>query len=128
MELATPPTNGRDICGRFTLGNGGGPGNPLIRRVARARAAIADAVTDEDVADIIRALVRQAKAGDVMAAREVLDRVAGRVKLEAELAVNARPEVGADAFAGMEEADLRAIASLLAKAVRPGAARLLEGG
>jgi len=37
------------------------------------------AVTPDDVADIMRALVAQAKAGDIAAARLVLERVFGRV-------------------------------------------------
>ncbi len=45
----------------------------------RHRAAMVQAVTPDDVADIMRALVAQAKAGDIAAARLVLERVFGRV-------------------------------------------------
>lgn len=37
------------------------------------------AVTPDDVADIMQALVAQAKAGDIAAARLVLERVFGKV-------------------------------------------------
>lgn len=44
-----------------------------------------DAVTDEDVADVARALVLAAKGGDTGAARELLNRLVGSIA-EAELA------------------------------------------
>jgi hypothetical protein len=37
-----------------------------------------EAVTDDDLRDIIRTLVEQAKGGNVPAAREVLDRLLGK--------------------------------------------------
>ena len=37
-----------------------------------------DAITDDDVKQIVRALVNRARNGDVRAAREVLDRVVGK--------------------------------------------------
>lgn len=70
--------NGRDTNGRFATGNVGGPGNPHVRRVAALRAALLDAVTDDDVRKIVAALVKAAKAGDTVAAREVLDRTIGK--------------------------------------------------
>lgn len=76
-----PTGNGRDVAGRFTLGNPGGPGAAAHRRTVRARelqAALVEAVTSQDIADVIRALVAQAKSGDVSAARELLDRCLGR--------------------------------------------------
>ena len=69
--------NGRDASGRFAKGNPGGPGPAFPRRVAELRAAILDAVTPADVIDVIRALVKAAKGGDVAAAKVFLDRVLG---------------------------------------------------
>jgi len=78
-----PSVNGdngdRDASGRFTAGNRGGPGNPHARRVAEFRSAMLAAVTPEDVKAIVRALVVAAIAGNVAAARELLERVCGRV-------------------------------------------------
>ncbi len=70
--------NGRDRRGRFTQGNPGGPGNPQIRRLSEYRAAIAEAVSVDDLKAILVKLVEKAKAGDLLACREVLDRVLGK--------------------------------------------------
>ena len=70
---------GRDALGRFGRGNPGGPGgNPQARRMARLRAAMLRAVTPDEIRCIIGVLVAEAKAGNVQAAREVLDRCLGR--------------------------------------------------
>ena len=70
--------------GRFQTGNPGGPGNPYTKQIAALRQALLDAVRPEDLREIVDSLVRQAKAGDVQAAREVLLRALGR-PLEADL-------------------------------------------
>jgi len=72
-----PSPNGRNGAGRFAKGNPGGPGNPHAASVARLRAALVEAVTPDDVAAIARALVTQAKGGDVAAVRELLNRLLG---------------------------------------------------
>jgi hypothetical protein len=79
-----PFGNGRDAKGKFTKGNPGGPGNPLAGRVARLRFALVNAVTAEDIEQVISALLQQAKDGDVGATKELLSRVLGR-PLEADL-------------------------------------------
>jgi hypothetical protein len=68
----------RSPNGQFGAGNPGGPGNPYARRVAALRTALMDAVTDEDIRAVARALVNQAKAGEVPAIRELLDRLVGK--------------------------------------------------
>ena len=73
-----PTSNGRDGKGRFTPGNPGGPGNPHAARTARLRSALLDAVTPEDVQTVARRMVEEAKAGNVQAGRELLDRVLGK--------------------------------------------------
>lgn len=79
-----PFGNGRDARGRFTKGNPGGPGNPAAKRVAALRMALLEAVTEDDMRVIVRRLVKEAKAGNIQAAREVLLRTLGR-PLEADL-------------------------------------------
>ncbi|HEX8916277.1 MAG TPA: hypothetical protein VF796_28260 [Humisphaera sp.] len=75
---STNGSNGRGAGGRFAAGNPGGPGNPFAKRAAALKSAMYDAVTDGDVAAIVRGLVDRARAGETAAAREVLDRVLGR--------------------------------------------------
>lgn len=69
---------GRDGHGRFAKGNRISRGNPLARRVARLRAALVRAVTPEDIAAVVEALIEKARSGDVAAARELLDRTLGK--------------------------------------------------
>lgn len=69
------PDRGKN--GRFIRGNPGGPGNPSAARVGRLRSAMLGAVTTADMASIVKALVSKAKAGDVLAARLLFDRLLG---------------------------------------------------
>ena len=69
--------NGRTTAGRFAPGNPGGPGNPYARRVASLRRALLDAVTPDDLAELARALVGKAKAGDVAACKLLLPYMVG---------------------------------------------------
>ena len=71
-------SNGRQSGGRFAKGNAGGPGNPHARRVAELRAALLERIADGDLRDIVEMLLSKAKAGDIAAAKEVLDRAIGR--------------------------------------------------
>lgn len=74
-----PSADGRDTrTGRFLPGNRAGRGNPQARRVAALRATLLRAVTREDRAAAVQALIDKAKDGDVAAIREVLDRCIGR--------------------------------------------------
>lgn len=79
IEPSTNGLNGRDIAGRFQPGNPGGPGNPHAKRVAALRTATLEVVSDEDMRAIVGKLVDLAKAGNVPAAREVLDRCLGKI-------------------------------------------------
>jgi hypothetical protein len=77
--LAPSGDGGHDpVTGRFQPGNPGGRGNPFAKRVAALRSALLDAVTPEDIAAAVRALIDRAKAGDVAAIRELLDRCIGK--------------------------------------------------
>ena len=73
-----PSPNGRTAKGRFAKGNLGGPGNPHGSQVAKLRAALLDAVSIEDIEAVARTLVAQARAGEIQAARELLNRVMGK--------------------------------------------------
>jgi hypothetical protein len=75
-EQANPSS--RDEKGRFAKGNKGGPGNPFGRRVGQLRKAVLEAVQEEDVRDILRAMVIKAKEGDVAAAKVVLGYAVGK--------------------------------------------------
>lgn len=77
-RMGTPSRNGRTASGQFAKGNPGGPGNPHGRRVADLRAALLDAVTEADIRAVAKVLVARAKAGEVPAIRELLDRMVGR--------------------------------------------------
>ncbi|MCH8269929.1 MAG: hypothetical protein IH985_01780 [Planctomycetes bacterium] len=82
-----PSPNGpfnRNPGGRFVYGNPGGPGNPHAAQVARLRAALLAAVSEQDMTAIIARLVQLAKDGDVRAIKELLDRTLGR-PVEADL-------------------------------------------
>jgi hypothetical protein len=73
-----PNGDGRDSQGRFAKGNPGGPGNPFVRRVASLRNAMLDAVTEDDLRSVVQAVVGKAKAGDLAAAKLLLDYCIGR--------------------------------------------------
>jgi hypothetical protein len=66
---APPAATGREPNGRFAKGNGGGPGNPYARQVAVLRRALLQLVTEEEITAIAKALLEQAKKGNVSAAK-----------------------------------------------------------
>jgi hypothetical protein len=70
--------------GRFAAGNSGGPGNPHAQHVGRLRSALLSAITPQDMEAIVARLVELAKAGEMPAIRELLDRVLGK-PVEADL-------------------------------------------
>jgi hypothetical protein len=65
-------SDGRDDAGRFVAGNAFGHGNPFLSRVSRLRAAFYDAMTEKEVAALVRATVNAAKKGDGAARALVL--------------------------------------------------------
>ena len=75
-----PIGNGRDPRGRFAHGNAGGPGNPHAAKVTKLRSALLDAVTEEDVRQILAALIQEAKSGNVAAMREFFNRCLGQAE------------------------------------------------
>lgn len=74
----------RDARGRFASGNQGGPGNPFGRRLAAMREAVQQAVTVEDIAQLMQVLLAKALTGDLAAAKLVLQYAVGKPKPVAE--------------------------------------------
>jgi hypothetical protein len=74
---STNGDNGRGPNGRFAKGNPGGPGNPLGGKVAALRATLVDAVTPDDIREVVAALLVQAKEGEIAAVRELFQRLLG---------------------------------------------------
>ena len=64
--------------GRFAAGNPGGPGNPHAGQVAKLRAVLLDAVTEEDMRTVVGKLVEMAKGGDLKAIELLLNRTLGK--------------------------------------------------
>jgi hypothetical protein len=69
---------GRDAHGRFGKGNAGGPGNPFARQVAALRCALLAAVSEKDMEEVTQTLARQAKEGNVAAAKLLLSYSLGK--------------------------------------------------
>jgi len=82
MNNSPSPTGangkGRDAHGRFASGNKSAKGNPLAKKVGQLRSAAISAVSVADMRAIFKSLVKQAKQGDVAAAKEVLTRCLGK--------------------------------------------------
>jgi hypothetical protein len=82
MALSGIENQAREISGRFGAGNQFGR-LPRRKRGQRRRdrlsKAIAETVTSEDLREVVRVLVEKAKAGNVLACREVLARALGRL-------------------------------------------------
>jgi hypothetical protein len=75
---STAASNGRDVAGKFTAGNTAGRGNPHCRRVAQLRTAALNAVSPEEMRDLVKHLYGLAMAGDTAAARLVMEYVMGK--------------------------------------------------
>jgi hypothetical protein len=73
----TPDTEGRDERGRFAEGNTFG-GNPFARKVASLRAALLEAVTEQDVREIGYVLLLKAQGGDLASTKLLFQYVLGK--------------------------------------------------
>jgi hypothetical protein len=78
-------TEGRDASGRFAKGNPGGPGNPYPRRIAALKLALLNCVTEEDIAAIAKAVIEEAKTGNIPAAKLIFQYVLGKPGTSADL-------------------------------------------
>jgi hypothetical protein len=72
------PAESRDASGRFAKGNPGGPGNPYPRRMAAFRRALLNCITEEDIIAMARAVIEEAKEGNVPAAKLIFQYVLGK--------------------------------------------------
>jgi hypothetical protein len=70
--------NGTNRGRPFAKGNPGGPGNPFARQINALRAQLYAAVTEQDMAEVVQALLAGAKAGKLAYIRELLDRLIGK--------------------------------------------------
>ena len=105
--MPPPSPNGRSARGRFARGNPGGPGNPHAKRTSLLRAALLEAVTEDDIRAVAHGLVAKARSGDTAAARELLDRVIGKVRPEEEQAESQAPIID------LPESALKAVAETI---------------
>src|SRR5262249_742665 len=102
---------GRQANGRFAPGNPGGPGNPFARKVAALRKAIVEAITEEDVKEIVVVLKQKAKEGSTAAIKLIFQYAIGKPGPE-----NDPDRVDLDGW------------QLLQEAARPGAGATRPGG
>ena len=81
---STPISNGdegRDEQGRFVKGWKGGPGSPHARYARQLRERLNEALfkvcSPDRLVAVVDAILKAAEAGDVQAARLILERIAG---------------------------------------------------
>ena len=70
--------DGRDQRGRFAKNNKGGPGNPFARQTAQMRKVMLECVSEDDLRQVVAAVLVKAKQGDLGASRLVLSYVVGK--------------------------------------------------
>lgn len=68
----------RDEAGRFAPGTRGGPGRTDLADRGRYLRAVKAAVTHDDLVDVLTAMVKAAKGGDVPAGRLICEYTLGR--------------------------------------------------
>jgi len=68
----------RKTNGRFAVGNKLDKGNPYAARVAKLRAALLDAVKDDDAVKIIQSLLEKSQKGDLACAKLILSYALGQ--------------------------------------------------
>jgi hypothetical protein len=77
-SMEAPTANERDEKGRFRKGNAGGPGNPFTRRMASLRKAALEAVSEEEIREMIEVLKQKGREGDVAAIKLLLSYTVGK--------------------------------------------------
>ena len=91
----------RDEKGHFLPGHSiPGPGTPNHKQVAAFRQAVLTAVTPEDIEAVVKSLIEAAKAGEIPAIKELLDRTVGKVTVNMNIKADPRP------YAELSNADL----------------------
>jgi len=98
------PSEGRDAGGRFAKGNAGGPGNPYPRRVAALRRALLDCVTEDDIKAIAKAVIEEAKDGNIAAAKIIFQYTLGKPDFAINMDLHAPMANGANDTAAQQPA------------------------
>jgi hypothetical protein len=96
-----PQAEGRDTSGRFAKGNPGGPGNPYPRQVAAFRQALLNCVTEEDIIAVTRAIIEEAKDGNIAAAKLLFQYVFGKPGPAAPMNWNERDSMSGEELSQM---------------------------
>ena len=78
IENDVNPKGSREANGRFAEGNPGGRGNPFGRRLCANRAAILNVIGPEEIEQVMAALMKEALAGDLQAAKLILQYAVGK--------------------------------------------------
>ena len=80
-------SDGRNSSGQFTEGHTHSVGNKshTNEKAKALKNALLDAITEEDIKDIGKGLVKKAKAGDTAAAKEIFDRLWGKAQQDVNL-------------------------------------------
>ncbi len=77
--------DGRNANGQFGKHNKFAAGNPRNATSQQLRAILIKACTKEDMEEIARVLISEAKRGNLVAIRELLDRVLGKPQASVEI-------------------------------------------
>jgi len=80
MSFAVEPSQ-RDSGGRFKPGNKFGKGNPYANQIASLRNCFFNAVSSNELEEIIHALLKKAKSGDVAAIKLLLSYTVGNPEI-----------------------------------------------
>lgn len=86
-----PNGNNKNKRGRFVKGNKAAVGRaekPADQKAHQLKQALINAISVSDIKVIARRLILKAKKGDVIAAREIFDRLWGRAKQEVDIGEN----------------------------------------
>ncbi len=121
------PKEFRDELGRFLPGYAGGPGGARRKLSAEYRAAVDNACTPKDLEEIMRALVREALAGNERAAAIVLDRVIGKARPAGEEAPIAIDLGALRTPADLERAAMSVLGAVLGGFITPDQGAALSG-
>ena len=106
----TNGNNGHDEKGRFTKGNEGGPGNPYAKQAAELKAALYNAVTEQDIEEIAAKLIASAKRANIPAIKELFDRLWGKAPQDVNLGGQEDNPIEVSIGGNLTEEEIRRIA------------------
>ena len=87
---------GRDNKGKFAKGNSLSRGKHNVQFIEKARElkkALINAISDKDITAIVEQLAKEAKNGNIAAAREIFDRIWGKAPQEVDIGENTRKTI-----------------------------------